>query len=68
MKIRFEGNINLGQIFSKMRNEIGHEHPKDLEDIHAYTYQLARCMIYVMFLDNTGILHDVIKRVIHKIF
>ena len=51
-----------------MRNEIGHGHQKDLEDIHAYTYQLARCMIYVMILDNTGISHDVIKRVIHKIF
>lgn len=68
MKIRFEGNINLGQIFSKMRNEIGHGHPKDIEDIHAYTFQLARCMIYVMILDNTGISHDAIKRVIHKIF
>ena len=68
MKISLEGNINLGQIFSKMRNEIGHGHPKDLDDIHAYTYQLARCMIYVMILDNTGISHDAIKRIIHKIF
>lgn len=68
MKINLEGNINLGQIFSKMRNEIGHGHPKNLEDIHAYTYQLARCMIYVMILDNTGISHDTIKHIIHKIF
>ncbi len=68
MKISLEGNINLGQIFSKMRNEIGHGHPKDLDDIHAYTYQLARCMIYIMILDNTGISHDAIKRIIHKIF
>jgi len=68
MKISFEGNVNLGQIFSKMRNEIGHGHPKNLENIHAYTYQLARCMIYVMILDNTGISHDTIKRIIHKIF
>lgn len=68
MKISLEGNINLGQIFSKMRNEIGHGHPKHLEDIHVYTYQLARCMIYVMILDNTGISHDTIKRIVHKIF
>lgn len=68
MKIRLERNINLGQVFSKMRNEIGHGHPKGLEDIHAYVYQLARCMIYVMILDNNGISHDTIKRIIHKIF
>ena len=68
MKISLEGKTNLGQIFSNMRNDIGHGHPKDLEDIHAYTYQLARCMIYVMILDNTGISHDAIKRIIHKIF
>ncbi len=68
MKISLEGNTNLGQRFCKMRNKIGHGHPKNLEDIHAYTYQLARCMIYVMILDNTGISHDAIKRIIHKIF
>ena len=48
MKIRFEGNINLGQIFSKMRNEIGHGHPKDVYKRQnlvreaAITYQIQR--------------------------
>lgn len=68
MKISLDVNINLGHIFSKMRNEIGHGHPKNLENIHAYTYQLARCMIYVMILDKIGISHDTIKRIIHKVF
>ena len=68
MKIVLAENINLGQVFSKMRNEIGHGHPKDLEDIHAYTYQLARCMIYIMILDNVGISHDTIKSIINRIF
>lgn len=68
MKISLEGNVNLGRIFSNMRNSIGHGHPKDLEDIHAYTYQLARCMIYIMILDNVGISYDTIKSIIYKIF
>ena len=67
MKSTFEDNANFGYIFAKMRNSIGHGHPKGLEEIHVFTYQLARCMIYTMILDKAGISHDIIKVIIQKI-
>lgn len=68
MKITLVDNTNYGDIFAKMRNSIGHGHPKELEEVHVYTYQLARCMIYTMILDKAGISHEIIKSIIQKIF
>lgn len=68
MQINFASKPNLGKIFQDMRNGIGHGHPQSLEDIHVYTYQLARCMIYIMILDKVGVTHDKITQIIRKIF
>lgn len=68
MGISLTEKINFGEKFANMRNAIGHGHPKKLEDIHIYVYRLARCMIYVMILDNIGISHNKIKIIVKKIF
>lgn len=66
--INLNENKNLGRIFANMRNNIGHGHPKRLEAVHVYTFCLARCMIYIMILDNVGISHNNIRSIVQKIF
>lgn len=68
MGIELVDNYNLGAIFAEMRNNIGHGHPPKLEDIHAYTCQLARCMVYIMILEKNNMSYDKIKKIVQKIF
>ena len=68
MGITIADNTNLGAIFAEMRNEIGHGHPPKLEDIHAFTCQLARCMVYIMILEKNNVAFEKIEKIVQKIF
>lgn len=61
-------NSNLGKIFSDMRNKIGHGNPTKIEEEHVLTFQLARCMIYVLILDSSEIEHVRILEILKKMF
>lgn len=61
-------NNNLGKIFSDMRNNIGHGNPTKIEEEHLLTFQLARCMIYVLILESSEINNEKILEILKKMF
>lgn len=61
-------NSNLGQIFAKMRNSIGHGDIIPIEREHVAVYRIVQYLIYIIILDKSGVEWDVIKKIINKLF
>lgn len=68
MKIDLQKSTNLGRVFSDFRNQIGHGHPRPIEQIHAYVFMLGRCLTYIMILESTGLNNEQIAHITKKLF
>lgn len=66
--ITFPSDHEAGTIFSTFRNGIAHGNPDEIQPIHCVLYGVARALIYVLVLSNSGISDNTIKLVIKKLF
>lgn len=58
---------NLSEEFAKKRNMFIHSSIEDFEDIHIFSYLLARVFIYIMILNKANIESSMIIQAIDKI-
>lgn len=54
-------------IFVTFRNGIAHGNPDEIQSIHCVLYGIARALIYVLVLSNSGIPDNTIKVVVRKL-
>lgn len=66
--IVFPSEHEAGKIFSLFRNGIAHGNPEEIQEIHWALYVVARALIYVLVLSNSGVKKDKIKMIVNKLF